>query len=213
LPQHRRRYLASSLVLVTTLVLTACGSTAPTPSRQPTTSPTFEAASEAAPPGSATPTPDATGFAFSVEAVVGYYEGQGYACDAVQPSTSAAGYSYRSCQAQDADGRTLVVGLVTDPDGALADGFASVQGNELESILAPSDALDPLSGFLGATLGEERGAALLMWLAGHLGDDYAETTTEGIRVATYTESESDHSKLYLEVANQAYLDAPAVTGP
>lgn len=213
MPQHRRHYLASSLVAATALALTACGSTEPTPSRQATTSPTFEAASEAASPASATPTPDATGFAFSVEAVVGYYESQGYECGAVQPSTTAAGYSYRSCQSEDADGRTHVIGLVTDPDGELADGFASVQGNAQATILAPTDALDRLSGFLGATLGEERGADLLMWLAGHLGDDYAETTSGALRVATYIESDGDHSKLYVEVANQAYLDAPGVSSP
>lgn len=210
--QDPRHHFASSLVVVTTLLLTGCGP-APTHTLEPTTSPAVSGASEAASPGAASPTADATGFAFSVDAVIGYYESQSYVCSAVQPSTTAAGYAYRSCQAQDAEGRTHVIGLVTDPDGALADGFASVQGNAQETILAPTDALDPLAGFLGAMLGEDRGAALLMWLAGHLGNDYAETTSGPIRVATYTESESDHSKLYVELANQAYLDAPGITSP
>jgi hypothetical protein len=99
---------------------------------------------------------------------------------------------------------------VTDPSGGLANGFASVQGKDTEMFLAPVDALDPLAGFLGAMLGEAQGSALLPWLAGHLGDSYAETTIGPIRIATYTESAEDHSKLYVELANQSYLDAPTV---
>ena len=210
MPQDRRHYLASVMVIVTALVLTACGSTRATPSQRPTMSPN-SGSSAAASLGAASPTADTSGFAFSVDAVVGYYASQGYVCSALQPSTTADGYAYRSCQTQDTDGRTLVIGLVTDPAGGLADGFASVQGNAQEPILVPIDAMDPLAGFLGAMLGADRGTALLMWLAGHLGDEYAETTSGLIRVATYTESSSDHSKLYVELANQAYLDAPKAT--
>jgi hypothetical protein len=213
LPQHRRRHLTSLLVVVTTLALIGCGQSAQTPSGQPPPSPKIGNDPGIVPPATASPTADATGFAFEVDAVIGYYESQGYACTAVQASTTAAGYSYRSCQTQDTDGRTHVIGLVSDVDGALANGFASVQGNAQETVLAPIDALDPLAGFLGAMLGEDRGAALLMWLAGHLGDAYAETTSGALRVATYRESESDFSKLYVEIANQAYLDAPGVTRP
>jgi hypothetical protein len=93
-----------------------------------------------------------------------------------------------------------------------ADGFASVRGKAGEAVLAPIDALDPLSGFLGATLGETQGATLLGWLASHLGDAHAETMSGPITVATYTASESDHATLYLEVANQTYLEA-APLGP
>jgi hypothetical protein len=102
------------------------------------------------------------------------------------------------------------LGVVTDPDGGLADGFASVQGTKTETFLAPVDALDPLAGFLGAMLGSDQGAALLPWLAGHLGDAHAKTTIGPITVATYTESADDHSKLHVEVANQTYLDASGV---
>lgn len=119
----------------------------------------------------------------------------------------------RTCARTDDAGRSQTVGLVTDPDGGLANGFASVKGPETETILAPIDALDPLSGFLGATLGEEQGTALLTWLASHLGDTYAETTSGQIKVATYTESDEDHSTLYVEVANSAYLDAAPVAAP
>jgi hypothetical protein len=207
LPQPRHHYLVPSVTLVIAMVLTACASTMPTPSQQPTSSPSLNA-SAAASPGAPSSTANTSGFAFSVDGVVGYYQSQGYVCSTVQPSATAAGYSYRSCQTQDSKGRTLVIGLVTDPAGALGDGFASVQGTADEPILAPTDALESLSGFLGAMLGADRGTALLTWLAGHLGDEYAETTSGLLRVATYTASSSDHSKLYVELANQAYLDAP-----
>lgn len=122
----------------------------------------------------------------------------------------AVGFFLRSCETVDDAGRMRVVGVVTDPSGGLANGFASVQGKETETFLAPVDALEPLAGFLGAMLGEDQGSTLLPWLAGHLGDAYAETTIGPIKVATYTQSEQDHSKLYVEVANQAYLDAPEI---
>lgn len=112
----------------------------------------------------------------------------GYACTAQQPSTKAVGFLFRGCRKVDEAGRARIIDVVTDPDGRLADGIASVQGKEGEAFLAPTDALEPLAGFLGAMLGEGQGSTLLMWLAGHLGDGYAETTIGAIRVATYTDS-------------------------
>jgi hypothetical protein len=203
------RQSAAACLLGCTLLLAACSAPVTTFSLSPAATPAPEGPS-ASSPASATslPTPAGSGFAFSTDGVLGYYESLGYTCSAAQPSTTAAGYSFRSCQSQDPKGRGLAVGLVTDSGGALADAFASVQGTASETILAPSDALDPLSAFLGATLGEDRGSALLIWLAGHLGDDYAETTSVDLKVATYTASTTDHSRLYVEVANQTYLDAP-----
>jgi hypothetical protein len=58
-------------------------------------------------------------------------------------------------------------------------------------------------------LGDVRGTALLEWLAGHLGDAYAQTTIDTLVVATYTPSATDHSRLYLELADQDYINAPA----
>jgi predicted small secreted protein len=210
-----------SLIAATTFVLAACAS--PTVTLSPTastlaslapTAPSSSAtASSSVATGSTTPTASRTGFAFSADAVVAYYESQGYACSAEQPSTKAVGFFLRSCETVDGAGRTRVIGVVTDPNGGLANGFASVQGKETETFLAPVDALEPLAGFLGAMLGEDQGSTLLPWLAGHLGDTYAETTIGPIKIATYTESEDDHSRLYVEVANQAYLDAPGVDGP
>jgi len=209
----------ASLVVAAALLVAACGSNVVSPS--PAASPSLSAASPPAtpaqpstpePPTSASPTANTTGFAFAAEDIAAYYETQGYACSAVQPSTTAAGYMVRTCQTTDDTGRTRVIGLVTDPAGGLANGFASVKGTETETILAPIDALEPLAGFLGVMLGEEQGAGALTWLASHLGDTYAATTSGSIKIATYTESEDDHSTLYVEVANQAYLEAsPAPT--
>lgn len=205
------RHTSVGGLLVVTLTLAACAGPATTSSPPATSVPQGPSVS---PPPSATvlPTAAASGFAFSADGVLGYYEGLGYTCSATQPSTTAAGYTYRSCQSQDTAGRVLVVGIVTDATGALADAFASVQGTAQETILAPSDALTPLSAFLGAMLGEGRGGALLMWLAGHLGDDYDQTTSAGLTVATYTASATDHSRLYVEIGNQAYLEAPSPSG-
>lgn len=219
---HRTRDRILALIVVaTSLLLAACGSTSVTPSLTASPSPTLASASSPSPalpapsepPASVTPTAETTGFAFAAEDIAAYYESQGYACGAPQPSANAAGFTFRTCESVDDVGRTRVIGLVTDPYGGLANGFASVKGNDTETILAPIDALDPLAGFLGAMLGEEQGAALLTWLASYLGDTYAETMSGPIKVATYTESEEDHSTLYVELANRAYLDAPPVESP
>jgi hypothetical protein len=215
----RGRFLASFAV-GTSLLIAACGSSTVAPSLTVSPSPILTARSASAalpslsePPASAAPTANTTGFAFAAGDIAAYYQSQGYACAAPQPSTKAAGFAFRTCQKTDDAGRTRLVGLVTDPTGSLANGFASVKGKDTETILAPIDALDPLSGFLGAMLGEEQGANLLTWLASHLGDTYAETTSGPIKVATYTESADDHSTLYVEVANQAYLDALPPASP
>ena len=210
--------ILASLVVATALLLAACAPSTVTPSRPASPAPSLAAASPSIPspsepPASAIPTANTTGFAFAAEDIAAYYETQGYACAAPKPSTKAAGYSVRTCQELDAAGRMRVIGLVTDPGGGLADGFASLKGTATETILAPIEALDPLSGFLGATLGVERGGALLTWLASHLGDTYAETMSGPVKVATYTESADHHSTLYIEVANQAYLDAPPPASP
>lgn len=206
------RALAACLVGCA-LLLAACAAPTTTVTASPATSVASSFSASALSSATVLPTPAASGFAFSADGVLGYYEGLGYTCSAPQPSTTAVGYAFRSCQFQDPHGRGLAVGLVTDPGGGLADAFASVQGTASETILAPSDALDPLSAFLGAMLGEERGTSLLTWLAGHLGDDYAETTSADLKVATYTASATDHSRLYVEVADQNYLEAPTPSSP
>lgn len=197
--------------LVLAVLVTAC-TTAASPRQEPTERPSATPSSEASPSESSLPTPAPSGFAFSVDAVIGYYEGRGFICDEIQPSATAAGYFYQGCQMEDADGRTLAIGFVTDPSGDLADAYASVQGKADEPILEPTAALDHLSGFLGAMLGDVRGTSLLEWLAGHLGDAYAQTTIDTLSVATYSQSATDRSRLYLELANQDYIGAPVPTG-
>ena len=148
------------LAIATCLLLAACGSTTVTPSAVASPSPTRAATSaspvapsSSEPVASAAATANTTGFAFAAEDIAAYYQTQGYTCAAPQPSTKAAGFTLRSCEKTDDAGRTRVIGLVTDPAGGLANAFGSVKGKETETILAPIDALDPLSGFLGATLG------------------------------------------------------------
>jgi hypothetical protein len=208
-------HLRFAAVAATSILLAACTSGSPATSLAPS-----EAGSSSPSPSapstesqSSLPTPAPSGFGFSIEAVIGYYEGQGFVCDVIQPSETAAGYFFQGCQRTDANGRTLTLGFITDASGKLADGTASVQGRSDEPFLEPSDALDHLAGFLGAMLGDERGTSLLEWLAGHLGDAYAQTTIDVLTVATYTESATGHSRLYLEIANRDYLLAPAPSGP
>ena len=194
--------------LLVATILSACtsgASSTPVPSSGVSGTPSIEASSSE----SSLPTPAPSGFAFSVEAVIGYYEGRGFVCDELQPSATAAGYFFQGCQLVDADGRTRSLGFLTDPSGDLADGYASMQGRADEAFLAPTIAMDHLAGFLGAMLGDERGTSLLEWLAGHLGDAYAQTTIDVLTVATYTPSPTDHSRLTLEIGSQDYLDAPA----
>jgi hypothetical protein len=216
LSQVARRHGIQSLLVAASLLLAACASPTVTPSPPRSISPVAPTAS----PATASPSPSpltespapslpTTGFAFAADDIVAYYESQGYQCSAARPSTEAVGFTVRTCETVDQAGRTRGIGVVTDPAGGLANGFASVQGTATETFLAPVDALDPLAGFLGAMLGPDQGATLLTWLAGHLGDAYAETTIGPITVATYTESADDHSKLYVELANRVYLDAPS----
>ncbi len=165
-----------------------------------------------APSASPEVTPNPVGFAFAAEDVLAYYAGVGYACSDATPSTEAVGYTVRTCERVNLTGRTLTAGFVTDPGGALGNAFASVRAKEGENVLDPIAVLDPLSGFLGAMLGSDRGGAQVEWLAGHIGDVFAETSDGGLRIATYTASEQDHSVIYVELANQAYLAAPRPSG-
>jgi hypothetical protein len=215
----------AAILLAASMLFAACGSAATTISADSTsagatppsrisagaTSPSAagSAVATASPPPTAASSPAAasTGFPFAADDIVAFYESQAYACTAQKPSTKALGYVFRTCQKVDAAGRTLLVGVVTDAKGGLADAFASVQGTAAESFLSPVDALPPLAGFLGVMLGDDQGTAALPWLAGHLGDTYSETRVGEISLATYTATPDDHSRLYVEVANQEYLDA------
>ncbi len=187
------------------ILLAACGpstsSVSPTPALPSPTPPPAASLAEAPSPTTG------SGFAFDAESVLGYYASKGYTCGQPTASAQAAGFFFTTCQLVDPGGRTLVIGVVTDPDDELADGFASVHGTAGETILDPAAALEPLGGFLGAMLGSTAGEALLPWLASHIGDSYAETTSGALKVATYLKDD-DHSTIYVELANDAYLAAP-----
>jgi len=154
----------------------------------------------------------ATGFAFAADDVAAYYQGQGYTCNAFEPSTTAAGFFFRSCEKTDAAGHGLVVGLVTDPDGRLAEGFATVTGTQSEAVLEPELALPPLAGFLGAVLGEDEGGSAADWLTDHLGGVYEQTTLGLVTLGTYNGDNDDPRVLAVELANQSYLGAPTPSG-
>jgi hypothetical protein len=205
-PMRRHSVLGLGLAV---LVL-GCAQTTPTVGRSvgvETTPPLTAAPVSREPTPSLAPTA-AVGFAFDAESIAGYYQGLGYACTDPRPSSQAQGYLYRSCRLVDPDGRTRLVGLVTDQADDLADAYAGIQGKAGESVLDPSIALEPLAAFLGATLGPAQGEAALPWLAAHLGDTYTKTSIADLTVATYTASPDDHSTLSVEIANRAYLNAP-----
>lgn len=204
---------AASLALL--VVASGCSQASPTaapgtlvPTAAPTPPPS--AVVTASPSESVAPSPGY--FAFDAESIVGYYATLGYACDPAKPSTQAAGYLFWACELVDPEGRTRVVGITTDPAGDVAEAFTSLTARANEPVLDPVDALQPFSAFLGAVLGERQGESLLDWLAGHLGDADARTTLGDLVIATYTESAQDHSRLYLEIANQAYLTSPRPSG-
>ena len=176
------------------------GEPAGTPARSPT-------ARSQSPSDDPTSSGTTGAFPFTAEAIIGFYEGAGLACNPPAPSTTAAGWTVTTCAGNEA-GRPVAIGVITDEDGELGAGFATVTALPDEELLEPAAALDQLSGFLGAMLGEASATEQLPWLAGHLGDDYAETTIGDVTVATYIESADDPTRIYVEVDGPAYLAAP-----
>lgn len=209
---HRTATLLGGLAALV-LLTAACSTAEPSVTVGPTFQITPEPSPSPAVPTGTAQTQAIEGFAFAADDVVGYYQTLGYQCTAVQPSATAAGFFVRTCELLDSAGRTRNVGVVTDPAGRVANGFASIAGTSTETVLDPGAALEPLGAFLGAMLGEEQGGALVPWLAAHLGDAYAQTTLGTITVATYTDAADVHSRLYLELGNDEYLAAPGAPTP
>jgi len=206
--------------VVAALSAVACGPSGPSASPGPVDSPPAMSPTKApaTSPGSsgetvpsssgAAASPAAGPFAFSADAITSFYESASLECNSPAPSTTAAGWFVRTCEGENAEGRPVAIGVITDESGALGAGFAAVTALPDEDLLEPTDAIDTLSGFLGAMVGEEPATELLAWLADHLGDEYAETTVGDVTVATYTESADDPTRIYLEVDGPAYLAAP-----
>lgn len=138
--------------------------------------------------------------------MVAYYVGQGYTCGGWRTSAVVAGLSERDCALVDDSGRQRAIRFVIDAAGALTSGRAAVSAAGTEQSLAPIDALEPLAGFLGAMLGDERGAAALPWLATHLGDEYADTEAGALRIATYSRTDEGTAWLCVEAAHPDYLN-------
>jgi hypothetical protein len=206
-------FLAAWAIVITTACQAAAPasesaavSVAPSPERSAASVET-PIASTLAEPSSPKPSPGSSSFPFSADAVAGFYETQGLACAAAIPSTIAAGWQVRTCAGTDSNGRPITVGLMADDAGSLGAGFASVTALPAEEFLESTDALDHTSGFLGAMLGENVATDQLPWLAGHLGDEYAETSVDDVTIATYTESPDDPTRIYVEVAGPEYLAA------
>jgi hypothetical protein len=205
------RLLLPILVGLVTGCASGVGSPVPAATEPgPTANPSTPVPSEVPTPS---PAPTNEAFPFAASAIIGYYESLGYTCAGVRPSTIVEGFDVQACTLLDPDGRTRTIGVVTDPGGLVANGFASIKGTSDETFLGPTVALEPLSAFLGAMLGEATGTDLVPWLAGHLGDEYAETTAGPITVATYTPTTEDHSTLTVEVGNDEYLHAPGASPP
>ena len=213
IPSPGGRLASLGIVLAVAASLAACGRTVPPASPVAPLPTTAGASTASSPPPASLAVPSdepsiAPGFAFDPESIVGYYESIGFACGERQPSESAAGFEYQSCQLVDANARTLSLGVVTDPADNVADAFLSVRGSEAETVLDPAAVLEPFAAFLGAFLGEATGTELLPWLAAHLGDAESRTSLGHLTIATYTAASDDHRKLTLEIASRAYLDAP-----
>jgi hypothetical protein len=216
------------LGLAATLLVAACGgaatpsATTSLPTAVPaTTAPATPTAAPATPSTTPKPTPvptigpspsssaDLGGFAFSTDEVFAYYKGVGYECQAPTASTQAAGYTVQRCLlTDDAKGLTTLVALVFTADGVTGNAFAGVLGSDGTTLPTPADSAEMLGGFLGAMLGQERGATAMTWLAQHLGEVSAQTTVGDILVATYSVTDETGAGLYVEVANQAFMDAP-----
>jgi hypothetical protein len=196
----------AAILLLAVLAVTGCGGTGPATGGPGASLP--PGASQ--PPGNAgQPTAEPTGYVFDAADVADYYRSIGYACAAPRPSTIAAGYSVVTCQLVDGAGRARDIGLVTDGAGRLGNAFASVTARTGETYLDPDDALEPLAAFLGTMLGETRGGEAAVWLKEHLGAAFERTKSGALTVGTYTGMGDDPSVLFVEVADDAYLKAPA----
>ncbi len=217
---------ATVLGLAAVVALAACGgAAAPTP--ESTLSPTT-AASPAATPVPAlpertpeisaaptdapvTPDPDANGgFAYPASEVLAYYAGLGFECLAPEASTKASGYTVQRCtRAAPAADQVHVVAVVTDPRGVPGDAFAAVIANDGATMPTPAQSLAHLSRFVGVMLGGEMGMDPSVWLVKNLGAESEQTTAGDLTVTTYSLNDDSGVGLFLEMANQGFLDAAA----
>ena len=185
------------------------------PTVAPTTAPTAAPAT-AAPTTAPSDSPDATldpalgGFAFPTSDVLAYYTSIGFTCKDPAPSTQAAGYTITRCvKADSTKGNTTIVALVADPGGVTGDAFVGVVGSDGKTTPKPEDAITDLAFFLGAMLGRTNGTQASTWLATNLGAESAQTTIGDVLVGTYPGDAATGPGYFVEVANQAFMSAPA----
>jgi len=186
---------------------TAAPTVAPTVA--PTTAPATAAPTTAA-SADATLDPALGGFAFPSSDVLAYYTSIGFTCKDPAPSTQAAGYTITRCvKADSTKGNSTIVALVTDPGGVTGDAFVGVVGSDGKTTPKPEDAITDLAFFLGAMLGKTNGTQASTWLATNLGAESAQTTIGDVLVGTYPGDAATGPGYYVEVANQAFMSAPA----
>ena len=225
----RRVTIGVVLGLAGAILFAGCGgaatpTTAPTPASTPapsaapavTPAPTAPAPTVAPPTAAPTEAPasasagDNGGFAFAPADVFAYYKSQGFACQDPEPSGQAARYTIQRCTKEDAtNGQLQLIAIVTDPDGVTGDAFAGVLASDGKTVPTPEQSLDHLSGFVGAMLGPDLGMEPGVWLARNLGAETAQTTAGDLVVGTYTQNDSAAVGIFVEIANKAFMDAPA----
>ena len=212
--------LLAALGLAGAILIAGCGDAASTPTLAPTPAPTATLVPTLAPATAPTPPPEATppatndpalgGFAFPPEQVLGYYQGDGFTCDPATPSTQSAGYMMVRCYKPDeTTNLTTLVVVVADENSVTGNAFAGVVSTDSTTQPTAEQAIEPLSFFLGAMLGETVGMEAGIWLAANIGEEMTQTTVGDIVVATYPGDAETGLGYYVEVANKAFIDAPA----
>lgn len=185
----------------------------PAPTEAPATPAPTEAPSVEAPSLDAgTPDPaDNGGFAFSAKDLMDYYTSEeGFQCEDPTPSTQAAGYTVQRCIHDAGNGVSELIAFVVDADGVMGDAFAAYLLDAGSAMPDPADAAPFLSGFSAGLLGTDVFTNdALPWLQENLGKDSAQTEISGLLYGTYTEDDDGGVGLYVESANQAFMDAPA----
>jgi hypothetical protein len=182
---------------------------APSPTAESTPSPTVAPTQAAS--GAPSGNPAALGgFAFLPGDILAYYAGLAFECKDAQPSTQAADYTIVRClRTEKAGGPTEIVALVVSQDGVTGNAFAGYVNPAGGTFPDKKASFTFLASFLGAMLGTDVGAQAATWLAPNVGKELAQDTFGEILGGTYTENDANGVGYYVELANRAFMDAPA----
>ncbi len=221
-----------ALLLAATLVLAACGGSAATPAPTaapvtpaPTEAPATPAPTEAPTEAPVTPEPsieapsieagtpdpgDNGGFAFRAEDVLAYYMSEGFTCSDPTASTQAQGYIIQRCSMDAGGGVTQLIALVYTNNGVTGDAFAGYLKDPGSEMPAAADAIEFLGGFTAAMLGTDLATnEAIPWLGDNIGSESAQVTYGTLLYGTYTEDDDAGVGIYVETANDAFMNAPA----